>query len=67
MCVITRPCPVVRPTGHTRTALVAAVEVEVALAVEDLAGEDEAMAVDKDVPTKAEAITTGYLIHSGNR
>ena len=67
MCVTTRPCPGVRPTGHTRTDLVAVVEAEVVLAVEDPAGEDVAKAVDEDVPTKAEAITTGYLILSGNR
>ena len=67
MCVTIRPCPSVRPTGHTRTALVAMVEEEVALAVEDPAGEDVAKAVDEDVPTKAEATTTGYLIPSGNR
>ena len=45
----------------------AVVEEEVALAVEDPAGEDEAKAVDMGVPTKAEATTTGYLILSGNR
>ena len=45
----------------------AVVEVEVALAVEDPAGEDVAKVVDEDVPTKAEATTTGYLIPSGNR
>ena len=67
MCVITRPCPGVRPTGPTRTALVAVVEEEVALAVEDPAGEDVAKVVDKDVPTKAEATTTGFLTSSGNR
>ena len=45
----------------------AVAEEEVALAVEDPAREDEAKAVDEDIPTKAEATTTGYLIPSGNR
>ena len=66
MCVITRPCPGVRPTGHTRTSLVAVVEEEVALAVEVPAGEDVAKAMD-EVPTKAKATTIGYLMPNGNR
>ena len=39
----------------------AVVEEEVALAMEDPAGEDVAKAVGEDVPTKAKATTTGYL------
>ena len=55
------------PTGPNRTDLVPVAEVEVALAVEDPAGEDVAKVVDKDIPTKAKATTTGSLIPSGNR